>query len=317
MKYVLQFFISLVIFSLSCSGGHHDKTITEIGPNDVKYRTVFFEKVFSFDGDSSDYSFIDIVASKNGQFFGFDQNSGSIVKIVNDSVVNQTGGIGDGPNEYDVEAKPSLLICDENNLIAFELKAARYQVYDIDLNYISSVLLDAIPEEIVCYSQDEIAVFYHIKEGIDIMHFDGSLTRSLKFVEDWPGNNLTFKEAIYTNNNFFISYTFDPRLAIYKVGYGMSDLISLPVINRDSVKFATKNISKSSNNIHLYFYDDHISTPKAKRKKGHVFSDSGEYLYSYHVPSSVNYYKFFSEDKLVAVEDTLQRIVIYNFMINE
>lgn len=316
MKYVFQLAI-LILFSLSCSKDQRKFSTTKIGADNLKYKTVHFDEKYRFNGSKYNFSFVDIEASDKGHIFGLDQNSGAIVKIENDKPIKKTGGIGRGPNEFDMEAKPSLLICNESYLLAFELKAARYQVYDLDLNYVNTILLDAIPEEIICYSQDEIAVFYHIKEGIDIMRFDGNLISRLKFVEDWSGNNLTFKEVIYSNKFFFISYMFDPRLAIYKEGFGTSDLITLPVKNQDSVKFATKNISKSGDDVHLYFYDDHPSTPKAKRKKGHVFSNTGRYSYSYQIPEKINYYKFFSQNELIAVEDTLQRITIYNFTIDE
>lgn len=316
MKYTF-ILISLLLFSFSCTNNESEITKTDLNFNDIKNKVIHLKEEYSFNGESLDLRFIDIEMSGSGYIFGFDQNDGTIVKIENDSIIKKTGGIGRGPNEYDVEAKPSLLICNEKYLIAFELRAARYQVYDLDLNYINTVQLDAIPEEIVCYSQDEIAVFYYMKEGIEIMRFDGNVIRSIKFVETWSGNNLTFKEVIYSKGNFLISYIFDPKLAVYTEGAGIRKLINLPVINPDSVKFATKNISKSGNDIHLYFYDDHSETPKEVRKKGHVFSNKGNYKYTYKVPFKINYYKIISENSLIAVEDTLQKIVVYKFFIDE
>ncbi|MTI86967.1 MAG: hypothetical protein FH748_03245 [Balneolaceae bacterium] len=316
MRFRILFF-TIAFISISCVEQKSKTTSRILSFDDVINRSIHLDEALSFSGREAGLSFIDIVVSDSGQIFGFDQNSGSIVKIKNGKIIEKTGGIGRGPNEYNVEAKPSLIVCNEQYLLAFELKAARFQVYDLDLNYKRTVLLDAIPEEIICYSNDEIAVFYHLKNGIEIMKPDGDVTSTLRFEENWAGSNLSFKEVAYTNDRFFISYLFDPKLAVYSEGSGMSELYRLPVVDSDSVKFATKNISRSGNDIHLYFYDDHPDTPKENRKKGHVFSDSGKYKYTYTLPGRINYYKVFGKNKLVAVEDTLQRIVVYSFKLDE
>lgn len=310
--------IILILFTASCSWENNIVESQEIKEEDVTIKELFLSEQTDYNTNHREFYFISFTTLKDGSLIVFDKNEGQLIKFDEQgNIVETTGGIGEGPDEFVVDVYANVLYCGGDKVIAYDWNLPRFHTYDKNLNYLKTISLNGVPYEATCYDKDTIAILYSTKQEAEILDIDGNVKKSLKFDSE-PFNELSmFKHIKFKNNLWFIAYYFQPKFKRFENNKGLSHLVKLPSQYSESVKTAVRSISTIDNSVHLFYNDINSPKPKNKRKITHVFSDAGSYKFSYQIPAKINYYEVISENSLIAIEDSMESITLYNFTIDD
>lgn len=309
----------LIVFVFSC---HRDNSsiveIIEIHEEDIINKKITLTKNLTYNTAGKDFYFTSLAMLDNEELLAFDKNEGLIIKFDRlGNIIKATGGIGEGPNEYVVDIYADVLYCGQDQVIAFDWSLSRMHLYDKKLTYKRSIQLDGVPYEMTCYEDDSITLLYSTKQDAEVMNTNGNIFKTFKF-DDESINDLTnFKHVEYKDDIWFMAYYFQPIFLRFDEKKGLTHKIKLPARDPELVKTATRSLSVTKDAIHLFYHDLNSPMPRNRRKIAHVFSDSATYKFSYQIPIHINYYEIISEDKLVALEDSMRKIALYNFIIHE
>lgn len=307
----------LFLFALSllfCVGKKSTTTSSRLSDSNEVVKSIALEKVVAYKNNNKEHFFSSIAYTSKMDFFAFDKNQGLIIKFdKKGNILKSIGGIGKGPDEFITEINSEIILCDDSSLIAYDWSQARYHLYDLDLKLIKMVQIDSVPYKIACGKPNEILILYNSVLELEILNLDGRKIRTIKFTDD-PVNNLnSIKHVLLNEENYFFGYYFQPLIKIYKPKEDHTHILSLEY--REGVNTAIRSISKSKN-IHFFYNDNNPSYSASKRKKGIVLDSLGKYKFTYHVPDRINYYEVTSQNIFIAIEDSMTKIVQYNFKID-
>jgi len=311
----------LSVFSITCQS--HDNNSESMNIYDGRYSeaSLMLENGKKLDLDLNNVMISSFFISNRNDIYFFDLLTARIHKYnVNSNEISNTGGFGSGPGEFAEEGIKILTYCGNEYFFAIDWYQARLQIFDLDLQLIKIVSLRGIPYDIICAGENRLAVQYSNYSRVDIISHEGVLYEELhpKIPYD-NSKELRFRHFLLSENGIqYFTYYLKPVLLMVDRNGSLIKEIILSDLEPHKIHTAVRNINTLDDELHLFYNNINPNLSERERKLGHVFGMSdGEYRYSYRVPDRINNYQFESNNRLIALEDSLQSIVIYNFRIDE
>ncbi len=306
--------VLFLIVGCTLSSANEIKDI-ELKQSDILIKKLSLEKKISIKLFDQDYFFLAVSKSSIGNIYALDKYSSQILMFNEDGrLIKRVGGSGRGPGELLIEHNANLIAC-RGSIIVYDWSLPRLQIYDENLDLKDILNLEGIPYEVGCIEDEQIIILFSNRNLVQKMELNGNIEKSFSFDDSQPFDLDIFKRIISYEETLFVSYLFRPVLFRWE-NNAMVERVTLPIGERDSIITATKNLSLVDSSLHVFFYNLGSTKTKDKRKIGHVFSAiSTKYKYSYYVPIYINDFKILTNSQLIALEDTLSRISIYDYKI--
>jgi len=296
----------------------YDKSIFQDEIFTEKKLSLEFIHSFKIEDDMQISSFF---VTKEQNVFLYDLSSRKIIKFdYNGNVINRTGDVGSGPNEYAPDSFVQLTYCDGKEFYSNDWYLPRFHIYDLDLKVKKIVNLNGIPYDITCVGDNKLAVLYSNIPQIDILNLNGSIDNSIqldRFLEYDTTKESVFKHFIYTKEKYFFAYYFKPLFLVYDRFNQSVYRILLTMKSSESVTTASRALLIKENEIHLFYFNMNQAEKAKNRKITHVFDKTtGEYKSSYILPERIKNYLFILPERMITIEDS-SKIGFYNYYINE
>jgi hypothetical protein len=280
-----------------------------------KYK-LSLERIKSVKVDTSSI-IVTFFLTEDDDLFLFDRSVGKILKYnLNGELITETGGIGQGPNEYSKDTVAKMTYCGNGEIYSIDWNRPIIKVHDLDLNLRRELDLTGMPYDVVCVDKASIAVLYSNKYEIDVLNKYGKKNNTIylnNIVDLGITKEYIFKHFLYTDKGYFFAYYFRPLIITLNKQTKQIDKYDLKPLSDNSTTTAVRSLFNHNNDIHSYYYD----LNNRRNKITHVFDKcNGTYKYSYEVPQSFSNYIITSANQIVAREDRFH-INFYSYSIDE
>ncbi len=300
-----QSLVSLLILILLGCSKTNDKVVKSI-EEETNVKMVLKEKVHLLTDTTM---VISSLSFNDNNIFVFNMAEGTIISYTYEGAKeNITGGIGKGPNEYNVEFNAEAGTCSDK-VFAFDWVNPRIHIYEADLSSYRIINLANLPYDVSCHENETLYVQYSNTNEIDEVDLNGGIRNTFRLEQSLADGLEKFRRIKEIDNRFYIAYMFDPTFKIIEHTYEGRKEIEYELADENlSVRSSTRVINVVDDQIHLFFNDVESGV-----KKGIVFDLFGDYLFSYKIPERINLYMFMDKNLLVAVENSSSTVKIYSY----
>lgn len=284
-------------------------------------KTMILEEIKRVELDLQDQMISSFFVTPENVIYLFDRSNGMIYKMdENGRIQAKTGGTGKGPGEFVIEHIPTLTYCGTDIFFAFDWTQARIQVYDLDLNLLNPILLNSVPYDVSCVSNQRLAVLYAYMSKIDIISYEGVLHEEIE--PDVPfgeSKESVFRHFNYINQNIYaLSYYFKPVFLLVNKNDQSQKEAVLSKLDFKDVHFAIRKVSVLGDELHLFYININQDLPDSENKVTHAFNKlDGKYMYSYRMPEWLRHLQFISDHRIASLEDSLRTVALYDFKIED
>lgn len=316
-RYIQPILFFVLVLQIACQNENQNIERVNIYDGFYSESKLMLEETYRIELNLENHRISSFFVTDEDEIFLFDNNYGLIYKLDKQGqIISSTGGIGRGPGEYITEVHLTITYCGTDIFFAFDWSQARLQVYDLELNLLNIISLNSIPFDLSCVETGKLAIVYSYIPKIDIITFEGVLQDEiLPDVLFETSKESVARHFTYINEDqYALSYYFKPELLLFNREERTQKEIILSQLEIHEVISAVRSASLLENELHLFYYNINRDLPLREYKVSHVFNSiDGEYLYSYRIPENMNIYKFISNNRIAAMEDSMRTVTLYNF----
>lgn len=300
-----QLLVSLLILILLSCSRTNDKVVRSIG-EETNVKMVLEEKIHLLTDTTM---VISSISFNDRNIYLFNIAEGTIISYTYEGDINNiTGGIGKGPNEYNVEVNAEVGTCSDK-VFAFDWSNPRIHIYEADLRSYKILNLDNLPYDVSCYQDETLYVQYSNTNRIDEVGLNGGILNTFSLEQKVADGLKKFRRFRKIDNRFYLAYMFDPVFEIIENTYTKRKEIEYELADQNlSGRSSTRVINVVDDHIHLFFNDVESGV-----KKGIVFDLFGDYQFSYKIPERINLYALMDKNTMAAVENSSSTVKLYSY----